>query len=134
MRKKTETEVLGLLREFQKNVLENMPSVEKMNEEIIMMSFKVRPLQGDIGAIDLKNRRFIETLWRLGKLDEFLQKEAPRLNRQGKKIFFQYLDDIHSHLQERFNQLSLKPERIKDAPPVFEMEIFRDRSIRKKPN
>lgn len=134
MRKKTEIEVLGLLREFQKNVLENTPSVEKMSEEIIMMSFKVRPLQGDIGAIDLKNTRFIETLWSLGKLDEFLQREAPRLNRQGKKIFFQYLGDIHSHLQERFNQLSLKPERIKNAPPIFEMEIFRDRLTRKKSN
>lgn len=134
MRKKTETEVLGLLREFQKNVLENMPTAEKMHEEIMMMSFKIRPLQGDIEAIDLKNIRFVETLWSLGKLDEFLQKEAPHLNRQEKKVFFRYLDGIHSRLQEKFNQLSLKPERAKNAPPVFEMEIFRDRSAGKKPN
>ena len=48
-----------------------------MFEEVRMMKFKIKPIQGDVSAFNLKNERFIESLWSLGKLDEFFHKEFP---------------------------------------------------------
>ena len=42
-----------------------------MYEEIRMMKFRIRPLQGNVLSVNLNNEKFIEVLWSMGKLDEF---------------------------------------------------------------
>jgi hypothetical protein len=125
--------ILNLLRHFQ-STIDNLPPVEKMYEEVRMMNFKIRPLQGDIALLDLNNTRLIEVLWKLGRLDEFFQKEFDRLNPRQKEVFVNFFDGMHSKFQQQLGKLSLKNEQLPKETPFFEMEIFRERPINKKPN
>ncbi|MDH7476022.1 MAG: hypothetical protein QHH09_00945 [Microgenomates group bacterium] len=134
MAQKTKEEILSLLKNFQKNILDKKPSLKQMYEEIRMMNFKIKPLQGDISILDLNNRRFIETLWRLGKLDEFFYNKVKKLKKADQKILFNYFDSLHFKLQEKLNQLNFKQAKLKETSPVIEMEIIKEHYQRKKLN
>lgn len=134
MRKKTISKILELFTGFRKD-LEIKPPVNVMYDEIRMMRFKIRPLQGDITLLNLKNERLIETLWQLGKLDDFFQREFKRLSNPQQEIFFNFFEELHSKLQHDLNYVSLRAGRVSPPiPSVFEMEITKERKETKKFN
>lgn len=134
MRKKSDSDVLYLLRNFQRDILEKKPAAEKMYEEVRMMHFKIRPIQGDISLLNLNDNQLIEILWSLGKLDEFFQKEIKKLAPKQKEFFFRYFNNLQQKFQDRLNKLNLKQERIIERSAIFELEIFRERLLKKKIN
>lgn len=134
MRKKTISKVLELFTGFRKD-LEVKPSIDVMYEEIRMMRFKIRPLQGDVTMINLKNERLIETLWQLGKLDDFFQREFKKLSNTQQEIFFNFFNELHIKLQRDLNRVSLRSGKVAPSiPSVFEMEITKERKEAKKFN
>ncbi len=128
MRKKNK-DVLNILTNLKK-IIENKPSARLMYEEIQMMKFKVKPVKGDIGVFNLKNKRLIEVLWSLGKLDEFFQKEFFHIKPSQREIFFRMFDDIAQRYQLQLNQVTLKKERVEKGGGL-EMEIFKEKSLKK---
>lgn len=127
-------DAVQLLELFQRGVLEKKPSVQEMITEIHMMKFKVKPVQGDFSSVNFNNDKFIETLWSLGKLDEFFQTQYPRLNREEQNTFFTYFDSMQKKLQEELNHLNLRQVRTGEKPSMLEMEIFKERIRKKKLN
>lgn len=117
-----------------KKALGTKPSHEKMYEEIRMMRFKIRPISGDISLLQLKNHQLIETLWGLGKLDELFQKEYDKLGNNQKEIFFRLFDNLYSQYQDQLNKININKEIKPRLSQVFEMEIFKDITARKKVN
>ena len=61
-----------------------------MFEEVQMMKFKIKPIHGDVSAFNLKNISFIESLWSLGKLDEFFHREFPQLSKKDQEVFLRF--------------------------------------------
>lgn len=103
-----------------------------MYDEVRMMHFKIRPLQGDISHLDLKDKVFLEALWSLGKLDEFFKKEGSKYNKREREIFFRYFDSLHARFARSLQKVRLEPSEDADDPsPFIEMEIYRE-DIRKK--
>ena len=98
-----------------------------MYEEVRMMKFKIKPLQGDISLLNLGNANFIEILWGLGKLDEFFQGHYKKIAMRKRDLFLRLFDEIHENFQDQLNALNLKPEKVSDSS-MFEMEIFKERS------
>jgi hypothetical protein len=133
MHKKRATDILNLLKNFQK-YLEQHPATDKMYEEVRMMNFKIRPLQGDVSFLNLNDQRLIEVLWQLGKLDEFFQKEFTGLPTKQKEVFFQYFESLHNRLQGQLNHLNLKDGAKIKGNSFFEMEIVKEGSGSKKVN
>jgi len=132
MKKKTDTDIITLFRDFQKEILDNKPNTKIMFDEVRMMKFKIKPLQGDISLLNFNDTRLIEILWSLGKLDEFFKKEFKRINPHKKRIFFQLFDSVHKQFQSQLGRLSLKSEKVARPSAVLEMEIFKElRSTRK---
>ena len=121
-----------MVSHFQKDILEHKPTATQMYQEIRMMQFKIKPLQGDISLLNLTNAHFIEILWSLGKLDEFFQGHYKKVTLRKRDLFLRLFDEIHGKFQDQLNALNLKPERIPDSSEMFEMEIFKERSA--KPN
>lgn len=117
-----------------KKALGTKPSHEKMYEEIRMMRFKIRPISGDISLLQLKNHQLIETLWGLGKLDELFQKEYDKLGNNQKEVFFRLFDNLYSQYQDQLNKININKEIKPRLSQVFEMEIFKDITARKKVN
>ena len=108
MRQKKNPDLIEDIVNFQKELIKNKPSHNIMYEQVRMMRYKIRPLQGDISELNFKNEKFIEILWNLGKLDEFFDKKKKLLDKRQKEIFYGFLDKIYDKLQHQFNHFDLK--------------------------
>ncbi len=131
MKKKKRVDLLLVLADFQKNILGRKPSLEIMMDEVRMMHFKIRPLQGDVSLLDLRENKLIETLWNLGKLDEFYQKHNNRLSSDQKTIFFNFFDEVYRKFQIQLNRLNLRSSAQAEIPSTIEMEIFKDDTFKR---
>jgi hypothetical protein len=127
MRKKNNGDVFDMIAQFQTDVLNKKPSTSQMYDEVRLMRFKIRPLNGEITMLDLKNHNFIEMLWGLGKLDEFYQGHIEKLPHDQRQIFFRIFDELYQKFQQELNKVNLKKEEIRESSS-FEMEIFKDRT------
>lgn len=134
MAKKSVDKIFDLFQTFQKS-LDNQPPAAAMREEILMMNFKIKPVQGDISFLNFNNQRLIEVLWSLGKLDDFFQKEFKKLAVNQRPVFLNFFQNLHSDLQRKLNQLNLKTSKIPvSSTPFLEMEIIKERQETKKTN
>lgn len=125
MRKKVTKDISSLVSAFQ-SFLKNKPKADRMVSEIRMMKFKIRPIQGDLSSINLKNERFIETLWSLGKLDEFFQTEYPKLTAKNREVFIKIFDDLYHQYQKELNAINIYKGPVSDKKKILELEIFKD--------
>lgn len=128
MKKKNNNDLVDVFSAFQNTVLKNKPSHQDMWTEVRMMKFQIRPLNGDVSMLNLKNHNLIEIIWRLGKLDEFFQSQFKHLSPGQKNVFFNMFDDLHEQFQEQLNTINLKKEYTKADIPPIEMEIFKEQT------
>ena len=131
---KRKTDLLEEIVKLQNNLLKNKPSEQAMFDQVRMMRYKIRPLQGDVSMLDFKNKKFIEILWNLGKLDEFFNKRKNFLNKRQKEIFYSFFEGVYAKLQHQLNHLDLKFDQKDDTSSIIEMEIVREISRKKKLN
>jgi len=117
-----------------KMILDEKPSTETMLHEIQMMRFKIRPLQGDFSLVNLRNSDLIETLWSLGKLDDIFQKEYKQVAPKDREALFKIYNNFNQKLQQQLNKIHLKQEKPITYPQSLEMEIFKERLLKKKIN
>ena len=134
MKKKNYVNLASAIYNFQRRILHQKPPLKKMYEEIRMMKFRVRPLQGDISELNFQNREFIEILWNLGKLDEFFHRENKNLNRKQKETFLNFFDHLYDKFQSQLNQIELRGEKEDEKNAIIEMEIYKEDPLRKKQN
>lgn len=119
-----------ILLDFQV-LLKDKPSYKTMIEEIQMMRFRIRPVSGDALFINIRDIQFVETIWTMGKLEEIVQKEYPKLNGRGKKALFRVFEELHEKYQDQLNKLNLKVEKAPNQPNMVEIEIFKEAPNRK---
>lgn len=135
MKKEFKKDILSLIIHFQKTVLSKKPSAPIMYRDVKMMHFKIRPLHGDVSRMNLRDIKFVEILWSLGKLDEFFQVHAPVVGEGERGTFFKMMDDLYEDLQNQLNSLQLRKEPLRAKNySVVEMEIFKENFQQKKPN
>jgi hypothetical protein len=134
MRKKINKDVLSLFGNIQK-IISAKPTINQMFEEVQMMKFKIRPIKGDLMSFNLKNEQFIESLWSLGKLDEFFHKEFPVLSKKEKEVFIKIFDSIYFKYQQQLNQANLQQKKISlTKTGLLELEIYKEGKLKKKVN
>jgi len=134
MRKKTSKDILSLFNNIQKIISAKL-NTNQMFEELQMMKFKIKPIQGDVMSFNLKNEKFIESLWSLGKLDEFFHREFPPLSKKEKEIFIRIFDNLYFKYQQRLNQINLQPARMTlTKTGLLELEIYKEGKLEKKVN
>ena len=111
MKKKINKDILSLFGNIQK-IISAKPTINQMFEEVQMMKFKIRPIRGDLMSFNLKNEQFIESLWSLGKLDEFFHKEFPVLSKKEKEVFIKIFESLYFKYQQQLNQANLQQKKI----------------------
>lgn len=119
-------DVFKLFVDFQKKIAEEKPTEQIMYAELQMMNFRVRPLQGDVSILNLKDRELLAVLWQLGKLDEFFQTQYTQLSLPQRKTFFHLFDNLHQKYQEQLNTLNLKSSQEMNITSTIEMEIYKE--------
>lgn len=132
--KKTSKDIVSLFGNIQK-IISSKPATNQMFKEVQMMKFKIKPIQGDLTSFNLKNEQFIESLWSLGKLDEFFFKEVPSLNKKEKEVFMRIFDSLYYKYQQQLNQSNLRQKKINMSKTgLLEMEIYKERKLKRKVN
>lgn len=127
-------DILSLFNNIQKIISAKL-TINQMFEEVQMMKFKIKPIQGDVMSFNLKNEKFIENLWSLGKLDEFFHKEFPLLSKKEKEVFIRIFDNLYFKYQQQLNQTNLQPTKMTlIKTELLELEIFKEGKLRKKVN
>ncbi len=115
-----EQKALVFIEKFFKQVLSKKPSFEKMEQEVKLMSFKIRSINGDIIKNLYRNRRnMIELIWLIGRLDEFLQNSSEKISSHDREKIFAVLINFYSRkiLKEKKNGLdALEVELFKTKP------------------
>lgn len=134
MRKKTSKDILSLFGNIQK-IISAKPTINQILKEVQMMKFKIKPIQGDLMSFNLKNEQFIESLWSLGKLDEFFYKEFPTLSKKEKEVFMKIFDNLYFKYQQQLNQTNLQQKKINlKKTGLLELEIYKEKKLNKKVN
>ncbi|GIW64357.1 MAG: hypothetical protein KatS3mg092_0290 [Patescibacteria group bacterium] len=126
MRRKKTQDIIEELIQFQKS-LEKKPSFEEMFTQIKMMKFRLKPIQGSLINFDFQNKKFVEILWSLGKLDEFFMKKINDFqNDEEKERFFQFFTQICNNYQEKLNKIPVsKIQNNFDNINILEVEIYK---------
>ncbi|PIV09611.1 hypothetical protein COS31_04735 [Candidatus Roizmanbacteria bacterium CG02_land_8_20_14_3_00_36_15] len=117
------TDIFNLMTEL-KSLLDHKPSHDQMIKEVQMMSFKIRPVAGDISLLNFKNQQLIEVLWGLGKIDDFFRKEFRRLRIHEKKTFFKLVGQMRGKLETQLNKINFRKPI--ETPQAIEMEIVKE--------
>lgn len=128
----SKTTALDLIKKISMEVEQKIPSHIEMMNDIKMMNFKIHPVSGDIFSITRKEIGFIESLWKLGKIEEMMTDKMEMLDDSEKDVFYSYLDEMQMKTQnsisDNINQLPKKEQR---QLKVLEFEISKERFIDK---
>jgi len=129
MKKRESTpDMLVLFKDFKKDVLDNKPRHEQMINEVRMMKFKVRPLQGDISKLNFSDKTFVEVIWQLGKMDDFIEKYISKIDKHQEQAFHYYFEGMYKQLLEKLNNLHFGTGRtdVGIKRSFIEIEIYKE--------
>ena len=136
MNKKRET-FFKILLEL-KNILNKKPPLEKMKEEVRLMGFHIRPLAGNPDFLrEVKNDKFVEALWTLGKIEILIEKNFHRLTLEQKKLIIRSIEEIEKKLDLTLpiEELpSFKNHADENSSSYLMLEIFRKGHLKKNIN
>lgn len=126
MKRKNNNKIFSIFNDFKK-ILVNKPSLIKMKEELRMMRFKIHPISGDITEFDFNNKKFIEILWILGKLDDLYEKKYKKLSKFDKKLFIQTLTQVFLQIEEQLKKIKFTPKKLFPVSSFLEIEVYKDK-------
>lgn len=108
-------------------IIEKPPPLNEIKKEVLMMNFKMKPILGDLTEVQINHPKFITTLWKLGKLDEFFQKEINKIPKKQLPIFIEAFEDIFEKYQKQLNDVKLITKKdVNLKTSILEVEIFKD--------
>ncbi len=126
MSNQNKVDALEVITQFQRTIGDK-PTLESMYGDVLMMKFKIKPLQGDIAILNFKNYDFISALWSLGKLDECIQQNFSKLDSEEQEIFSKLIDYMRQEFQQKLNTANIKGNiEVEEPKTFFEMEIYKD--------
>lgn len=123
----TDTDIIEMFHTFQEKVLNNKPPIQEMYDDLRMMNFKIKPLSGNIARLDLQNSDFVETLWSLGKLDEFFHRTVKTVPQNQMTMFNNLFRTMYAAYQHDLNKINIRPEQVQGSVRGFEMEIYKEK-------
>lgn len=126
MKRKKTIDIVQELINFQKT-LEKKPKIEEMYNQIKMMNFRFKPIQGSLISFNFKNKKFIEALWSLGKLDEFFNKKIKQIKSiNERQKFIEFFSKLFDFYQDKLNKVDIESLTIEKNPENLEIEIWRN--------
>jgi len=110
------------------SILKQKPSVSQMKRDIQMNRLRIKPHMGDVFSLNMGNDQFIEALWSIIKIDEYIENTVDKLPRKEIDMFYQMSSYFRQQFQDTLNRIDMRLPHMKSRPteqPVA-IEIFRD--------
>jgi dGTP triphosphohydrolase len=101
---------------------------EMMVRDIQMMGFKIRSVIGDIALLQKLHYEFIESLWKIGKIDEIISSSFADVSEDDQERLLEYFKDVEESVQDTIRdslELNHTHNNLPDNP-ILKLEIFKD--------
>lgn len=122
-----QSRVIELIKKITTEIENARPSREQMIEEIKMMKFKIKPIVGDIFEVTKREEVFLESLWKIGKIEEIITGNINKLTEEEKETLFRYLENFQNQMEKKisssFRQL---PPGLNENITILELEVFKE--------
>ena len=121
-------DAVELAAQFKNEMILNKPTLSTMRREIQMNSLKIRPFAGDVFHLNLANSAFIEALWGVLKVEEYVHAYERQVARKELDVFYRLMNTFYHSYQEKLNQIDMRLPHIKSkgVQEPISLEIFRD--------
>lgn len=117
---------IDIIRQINLEVENRLLPVEVMIRDIQMMNFKVRSLIGDISHLETVHRDFIESLWKIGRIDEIVNDTMDDLDDDEQDALLEYFGKMETDIQNKIRQsLAIRKSQNK-SDKLLKLEIFKD--------
>ncbi len=123
--KKLVNNIFFLIKEIDQ-VIKNKPSYEEMLREVRMMNIKIRPIKGDLTNINLYNKKIVELLWSLNKLEGFINDKNLFLKPSEKKILVDFFESLIKKYEREIVKTEIDKNLLSDKLNIIELEIFKE--------
>lgn len=131
-KKQLKKTALQLIRDVVYQSQRLRPDKHEMLHDIKMMNFKIRPISGDVFAMAGHNVDFMESVWRIAKIEEIIGVALQSLEERELRAFFQYMDNLEDQLQKTITKtLHDAPADIGRGVEMVALEVFRERTSRR---
>lgn len=110
------------------SILKQKPTISQMKRDIQMNRLRIKPHMGDVFSLNMSNDQFIEALWSIIKIDEYIENTVDKLPRKEIDMFYQMSSYFRQQFQDTLNRIDMRLPHMKSRPteqPVA-IEIFRD--------
>lgn len=123
---------MELIKEVRSGVEAKTLTREQMIEEIKMMKFKIRPISGDVFYLITHDMGFLESIWRMGKIEEIVSQSIDKLDAREKDILYKYLDDLEWRAQQKImSTIENLPYVEQNKVRLIQLEVFKDKLSRR---
>lgn len=103
--------------------------LEIMVRDIQMMRFKVRSLFGDISSLQTTHYDFVQSLWKIGRIDEIVSESLHTLDEDGQEALLDYFHQIEGRMQTNIRNSLTIQETSKRKKQILKLEIFKDQPL-----
>jgi len=93
-----------------------------------MNKLLIRPHLGDVFSLNMSNDQFIDALWSIIKIDEYIENTVDKLPRKEIDMFYQMSSYFRQQFQDTLNRIDMRLPQVKSRgteQPVS-IEIFRE--------
>ncbi|MEI7653529.1 MAG: hypothetical protein WCJ70_04645 [bacterium] len=113
--------------ELKLQILEHKPTPQYMRRDIQMSSLLIRPQVGDVFTLNMGNDQFIDALWSILKIDEFVGDTVRKLPRKDVELFYKLSNHVRQTYQDTLNRVDMRLPHLKEKGTVqpIAIEIFR---------
>ena len=123
--KKQLNDILEIIKKVNE-IIKKKPSYEQMIKEVQMMNFKIKPITGNLTLFNLNYKKFLEFLWSLGKIEEFLFKERIDINQDKEEFLINLFKKIHFQYENELEKINLSEKAHEKKNNTLEIEIIKE--------
>lgn len=123
---------LDIIKQIMNEVETELPTQENMLRDVQMMGFKIRQITGDMSSLASFDSNVIESLWKIGKIDEIISSHFDSLDEDDQDRLLNYLHSIESETEQSL-QKSIKTKKLtsrsggkKSSTNILKLEVFKN--------
>jgi conjugal transfer/entry exclusion protein len=119
---------LDIIKQIMVEVENELPTQDNMRKEVQMMGFKIRQITGDMSSLSRLDSNVIESLWKIGKIDEIISSNFDKLDEVDQDRLLDYLHAIETKTEQRLQQSikTKKTTKTSKKEKILKLEVFKN--------
>ena len=120
--------VFKLIEEIESVMRKKASDFNTIIDDLKLSKYKIRAIQGDLNFLVKTNHDFIESLWRINKVNTIVDKNIDKLEKEDKQILFNYLNRLQTKARAESLTRASKSSNPRYISQILKIEIIKDKS------